>query len=463
MKVLRFLSFLVLSAVLGLQGCLPGASSQPAADAGPVSTVVTIQSVEILQSESPAQILVVVEAVLPNTCARLGEPSVERDGRVFTINLPGEQAGDQGCQPAGVSQARVIPLPAAPLQPGNYLVLVNGRLSSFQVAAPASGQPGPDRPTATAAAVEPTPTPLVEPTQAPTPTATPSPVEIVIPTLTPTATFLPLPNGSDHSSCVNKGAFYGTLTVPDGTPFSPGAKIQKTWLVMNVGTCTWGAGYSLVFVGGDPLGAPTKIALPKASPRQVVQITADMTAPVIPHAYESRWALESPEGYIFGLGNPPIIPLVAKISVVPLPVGVPTGLDCGALRQQDLEEQVLEEINQTRAQFGLYPLVLVEEISQVALKHSLEMACFDRTSHHGRDGMLYNVRLQRDGILFSTSNEIIYSGNGGPKGAIQWWMNSPIHKPIVLSDRYTQVGIGFVFYENNPYKQRITVDFILPP
>ncbi len=90
------------------------------------------------------------------------------------------------------------------------------------------------------------------------------------------------------------------------------------------------------------------------------------------------------------------------------------------------------------------------------------MACYDRASHYGVDGMLYNVRLQRDGILFVTSNEIIYSGNGGPKGAVKWWMNSPIHKPIVLSDEYAQVGIGFVYYEGNPYKQRITVNFIRP-
>jgi uncharacterized protein YkwD len=291
----------------------------------------------------------------------------------------------------------------------------------------------------------------------------PAPVEVALPIPTPTATFVPIPNGEDRASCVNKAAFYGTLTIPDGTPFSPSSKFQKTWLVMNVGSCTWGSGYNLVFVGGDPLGAQQKIPLPKASPRQVVQITVDMTAPVAPQGYESNWAIESPDGYLFGLGNPPVIPLAAKISVVALPIGVPSGLDCGALRQRDMEEQVLEEINNTRASYGLYPFVLVEDISQVALKHSLEMACYDRESHRGRDGMLYNVRLQRDGILFSTSNEIIYSGNGGPKGSIQWWMHSPIHKPIVLTNKYTQVGIGFVYYDKNPYKQRITVDFILPP
>jgi uncharacterized protein YkwD len=284
---------------------------------------------------------------------------------------------------------------------------------------------------------------------------------VIIPP-TPTATALPLPVGEDKATCVNKAAFYGTLTIPDGTPFQPGSSFKKTWLVMNVGSCTWGAGYNLVFAGGDPLGAPLKIPLPKASPRQVVQVSVDMTAPLAPQTYVSQWAFETAEGFIFGMGNPAVMPLVAKINVVALPMGVPSGLDCGALRLRDMEAQVLEQINAIRAQYGLGPLSLAEEISQVALKHSLEMACYNRDIHAGRDGMLYNVRLQRDGILFATSNEIIYSGNGGPQGSLLWWMGSTIHKPIVLSTQYTQVGIGYVYYEKNPYKQRITVNFIHP-
>lgn len=433
----------------------------------PAALTPQVQSIEVLQSNEPPEILVLVRAALTNTCLRLGEPAIERQGVQFTVSLPAILAGEQSCQPAALSQERVIRLPADALPPGNYIVLVNGALGSFRVAAAApSDIPAPSDATAETAAPTPeaggpTPTPP-GPAPSPTPSAPPPPAREPIPMPTPTAAPLALAAGDDPAECSNRAALHSVLTVPDGTPLEPGAKFTKTWLVLNAGTCPWGDGYKLIFAGGDPLGAPAAIPLPKAGPRQVVQVSVEMTAPVPPQKYESLWAFETPQGYRFGLDSPGVTPLSAKIRVAARPAGVPSGLDCGALRLPDEEQQVLEGLNATRAQYGLYPLELVEEISQVALKHSLEMACYNRWVHHGRDGMLYNVRLQRDGILFATSNEILYAGNGGPSGAIKWWMESDIHRPIVLTSEYTQIGIAYVYYERFPYKQRITVDFIRP-
>jgi len=460
----RYVYYLLLVIILGLQGCLPPAAPQTVPQTGPDSSAMMpeIRSVEVLQSDQPQQVLVFVQAVLPNTCARLGEASIERQGQIFTISLPGEQTTGQDCQAVPLNQDRVIRLPEDALSPGSYLVLVNGVLGSFSVKAPARSEAAQEIGVTTV--VAPTAAPTEAPTQvlSPTPTAALPPAEPLLPSPTPTVTPLALAVGDDPGTCVNRAALYGTLTVPDGTPFAPGAKFTKTWMVMNTGTCIWGPDYQLVFAGGDPLGAPQKLPLPKAGPKQVVQISVAMTAPVAPQGYESHWALETPAGNRFGLRSPATIPLTVKISVVPIIVGLPAELECGALATRDMEAQVLEQINNVRTQYGLSPVELVEDISQVALKHSLEMACFNRDSHRGRDGMLYDVRLQRVGIPFATSNEILYAGNGGPKGAISWWMNSPIHRSIILSDQYTQVGIGYVYYEQNPYKQRITVNFIHP-
>lgn len=445
---------------------------------------------EVLQSADPQQVLVLVRAALPNTCLRLGEAVVEQQGREFIVNLPGvvdpslagdpPGVGDQACQAVKLNQDQVVRLTNEALAPGSYIVLVNGVLGTFRVNAlgqtapvsvvqepaeaviPASGGGAAAAPTLTPAdsgnaSAEPT---SATPTAAPTATAAPE--EALFPEPTPTIPPLALASGTDPANCANRAALYGTLTIPDGTPFLPETKFKKTWLVMNTGSCTWGPAYQLVFAGGDPLGAQQKIPMPYARPRQVVQVTAEMTAPVAPRSYESRWAIESPQGYVFGLGNPATTALTAKISVVTPPVGLPSALNCGALRQEDMEQQVLAEINDTRAQYGLPALALVADISRVALKHSLEMACFDRTSHHGVDGMLYTVRLQRDGVLYSTSSEIIYAGDGGPAGALDWWMHSALHKSIILSDKYTQVGVGYVFYDGNAYQQRITVNFIKP-
>lgn len=470
MQAARTIFFLTIAFLLALTGCMPQPAAQPVTPTtiDPAANPPVIESVEILQSSDPHEILVIARATLPNTCLRLGEPTIERQGGLFTVNLPAVLVENQSCQSAALSQERVIRLPADAISSGQYAVLVNGALSSFRAGAPAPSAtpvtdmasfPGETQPTATppAEAPEPTATPPAEPT----PTTQP-PVREPAPTATPTAAPLALAVGEDPAECSNRAALHSILTVPDGTPFEPGATFTRTWLVLNAGSCTWGDGYKLIFAGGDPLGAPFEIPLPKAAPRQLVQVSVTLTAPIPPMKYESLWAFETPQGYRFGLGSPAVTPLSAKITVAARPAGVPSGLDCGALRLSDMEQEVLERINATRAEFGLYPLELVEDVSRVALKHSLEMACYDRWVHHGRDGMLYNVRLQRDGILFATSNEILYAGNGGPKGALDWWMDSKIHRPIVLTSEYTQIGIGYVYYGRNPYKQRITVDFIRP-
>ncbi len=140
MKGTRYLFYLLMIIGLGLAGCqaLPAANSIPQTgiDAAPAAApAVEIRSVEVLHSADPQQTLLIVQAVLPDACSRLGEAVVERQGQVFTVSLPGERsAGQVGCPPASLSQDRVIRLSADLLAPGNYVALVNGVLSSFRIA-----------------------------------------------------------------------------------------------------------------------------------------------------------------------------------------------------------------------------------------------------------------------------------------------------------------------------------------
>ena len=77
--------------------------------------------------------------------------------------------------------------------------------------------------------------------------ATPTPGEwVATPTPlpgTPTATPLPMP-----TVCNLDAAFVADVTVPDGTVFSPGARIDKIWRIRNSGNCPWESGYQWVFV-----------------------------------------------------------------------------------------------------------------------------------------------------------------------------------------------------------------------
>jgi hypothetical protein len=100
--------------------------------------------------------------------------------------------------------------------------------------------------------------------------------------------------------CTNNLTFLSDLSVPDGTRFDPGTKIEKKWQVKNSGTCNWMKGYSLRLVGGDALGAEESQALVPARNGSEVEIQINFTAPAAAGDYDSSWQAFDPEGNAFG-------------------------------------------------------------------------------------------------------------------------------------------------------------------
>jgi len=84
------------------------------------------------------------------------------------------------------------------------------------------------------------------------------------------------------ADCTNVLTYLNDLTVPDGTHFNPGTKIEKKWQVKNSGTCNWMDGYTIQLVGGDALGASESQALIPARNGTEAVIQIDFTAPQQP-------------------------------------------------------------------------------------------------------------------------------------------------------------------------------------
>ncbi len=120
----------------------------------------------------------------------------------------------------------------------------------------------------------------------------------VIPTFTPPpeATISPTPT----PPCTNGLAFLEDLTIPDGTVVSPGASIDKQWLVQNNGSCNWDARYRLKFAGGDALGAPIEQALFPARAGMQAILRIHFIAPTQPGTYKTAWQAFDPDGEAFG-------------------------------------------------------------------------------------------------------------------------------------------------------------------
>ncbi|HLF73966.1 MAG TPA: NBR1-Ig-like domain-containing protein, partial [Anaerolineales bacterium] len=111
--------------------------------------------------------------------------------------------------------------------------------------------------------------------------------------------------------------FISDLTAPDGAAFAPGAAFTKTWRLMNIGTCAWNIGYSLVWAGGDSMGAPLSVRLPAdVPPGQMVDVSVSLTAPGIGGRYKGLFKISNAAGGQFGVGDSASDPFWVDINVV---------------------------------------------------------------------------------------------------------------------------------------------------
>lgn len=125
----------------------------------------------------------------------------------------------------------------------------------------------------------------------------------------------PVPTAQAATIC-DWAQFIADVTIPDGTVIAPGTTFTKTWRLKNIGTCTWGSGYRLVFSNGSQMGAPAEVNLPySVAPGQVVDVSVTMTAPSTPGTYRGYWLLKNAAGALFGLGSTANKPFWVEIVV----------------------------------------------------------------------------------------------------------------------------------------------------
>jgi Ig-like domain from next to BRCA1 gene/Concanavalin A-like lectin/glucanases superfamily/Bacterial pre-peptidase C-terminal domain len=101
---------------------------------------------------------------------------------------------------------------------------------------------------------------------------------------------------------LDSASFVSDLTLPDGSVVAPGQGVTKTWRVKNAGGTTWGSGYTLAFVGGNALGAPTEVGVPPTTPGNTADLSMSWTIPSTLSAgtYQGSWQLRNAQGTSFG-------------------------------------------------------------------------------------------------------------------------------------------------------------------
>ncbi|MEZ4683824.1 MAG: CAP domain-containing protein [Caldilineaceae bacterium] len=112
-------------------------------------------------------------------------------------------------------------------------------------------------------------------------------------------------------------------------------------------------------------------------------------------------------------------------------------------------QTVAMAINQMRAQAGLPPLAVNSLLNLAAQNHVNDMITNYNYSHSGSDGSTVRQRVQRTGYAASTWVSENWVSVNDPSMAIQWWMNSYVHRNNILNPNWHELGIGAGYQASN--------------
>jgi uncharacterized protein YkwD len=160
---------------------------------------------------------------------------------------------------------------------------------------------------------------------------------------------------------------------------------------------------------------------------------------------------------------------VAQVAVTATPVAVafepnrPTNMatpavDAAAGVQTSMIEALRHLINQQRTAHGLSPLRAARALAIAAQRHSLDMALHELTNHRGSDGSTAAQRIQETGYMAERADEVITWGASTPGDALAWLMGDELHRSRLLSEQFTELGIGYVQQGSGPLQHYWTID-----
>jgi len=323
------------------------------------------------------------------------------------------------------------------------LILILTLTSCVKVSSEAIDTPTPAAPLIVTSTLPPTKQALTVSTQIP-PTGSPT----ADPSITGT------PKAPSSASCRDSAILVEDVTYPDNAIVNAGETFTKTWQLQNVGNCTW-TGYTVAFVNGDRMSSPDSVPVPETEKGQPVDVSVDLIGPSDNGTYRGNFELRNADGETVSMGTESIF----WVQVVVGPVESSTVLDsgnCTYITNDGYVQQLIELINQARADTGRAALRVNQQLMNAAQGHSLDMACNNFFRHSGSDGSWTGDRLADAGYPNSYYLEVIAIGL--PQDAINQWKNDPTHWDAVTNSRVTEIGVGYVYNKFSSYGGYWTVD-----
>lgn len=105
-------------------------------------------------------------------------------------------------------------------------------------------------------------------------------------------------------------------------------------------------------------------------------------------------------------------------------------------------ERLLWYINEARRLHGLPAVTYNYELSVAAQQHTVDMSLNEGVMHEGSDGSLPAERQKRYGYPGAYGGEAVAWGWENPIPVVEFWVNSPPHRALILNPAAVEVGIG---------------------
>jgi uncharacterized protein YkwD len=119
------------------------------------------------------------------------------------------------------------------------------------------------------------------------------------------------------------------------------------------------------------------------------------------------------------------------------PVAEPRALTLG-----ELMTSVIDHTNKERSRVGVPRLVENDRLVMIAQEMAQDLAKTGRLSHTDSKGRGLSVRVDAGGYHWSTIGENVAYGYPSPQEVVQGWIKSPGHYQNLVSNQFTEIGIG---------------------
>jgi uncharacterized protein YkwD len=313
-------------------------------------------------------------------------------------------------------------------------------------------------------------------------------------TTLPTNTPLPAtPRPTNAPDCTNHATFVADVTIPDNSEVAAGALFTKTWRIGNLGTCTWGPEYTLTHYSDERMSALSSVPLDTTPPGDFLEISVDLRAPNSLGTHRGNFVIKNPAGLIMSVDDDSrlwviidvteavaatatatatatrtatAIPGIASGSVTPTSTGLSdttSSFDsataapaCSYTTDSNKLTETIAAVNAYRARNNLPAYTLNTLLAKAAQRHANDMACNKLFTHKGSDNSTPQSRVAATGYIATSVSENVY-GSYPPlsgQGVVNWWINDKSdlrHNQNLLSTTFTQIGVGYSFYENFGY------------